>query len=307
MTLREFSYPSSDGVHTIHGAEWTPAGPPRGVVQIVHGISEYILRYAPFAEYLADHGFIVTGADHLGHGGTAAPEERGYFGPKDGWRHVLADVRALRLRQGARYPGLPYVLMGHSMGSFLARHYLICWPGTVDAAILSGTGQEPAPAVAFGHTAATALCRLRGPNSRSRFITALALGRYNQTFRPVRTTADWISRDKAVVDAYLADPLCSFTPTVGMFRDMMSGLKVIGDPAQAAKMDPNTPVYFFSGDRDPVGSCGRGVERVAALFRDAGCRDVTVRLYPGGRHEMLNELNRRAVYADTLAWLEKHI
>lgn len=302
---REFSYPSSDGVHTVHAMEWLPQGRPRAVVQIVHGIAEYIGRYDHVARFLSERGVLVCGEDHLGHGGTADDGIYGYFGPKDGWDLVSRDVHRLRELQGEKYPGIPYVMLGHSMGSFLARTYLIRWPGTVDGAVLSGTGQEPAYLVALGKTMAGTLCRLRGGTYVSPLVTAMSLGSYNKKFKPNRTSADWISRDEAVVDAYRKDPLCSFVPTVGMFRDMMGGLRFIAEGKNLARMEKETPVYFLSGDHDPVGGMGEGVKRVVRMFREAGCRDVTLKLYPDGRHEMFNELNRQEVMEDLLAWLEE--
>lgn len=302
----DLSYPSSDGVHTVHAREWTPEGSPRGVVQIVHGVAEHIGRYDPVARFLAAHGYVVCGEDHLGHGLTAGGKF-GYFGPKDGWDLVSRDVRRLRELEGEKHLKLPYVILGHSMGSFLARTYLIRWPGTVNAAVLSGTGQESAAAVASGKALSSALCKTRGPDHVSKLVNGLSLGAYNKAFQPNRTSSDWISRDEAAVDAYLADPLCTFIPTVGMFRDMMGGLQFIADPANLAKMDKDTPVYFLSGDSDPVGSMGKGVRKVAGMFRSAGCKDVTVKLYPGGRHEMFNETNRQEVFDDLLAWIESRL
>jgi len=302
----DFSYPSSDGLHAVHAREWVPEGTPRGVVQIVHGVAEHIGRYDPAARFLASRGYLVCGEDHLGHGLTAGGKF-GYFGPKNGWDLVARDVRRLRELAGEKHPGLPFVILGHSMGSFLTRTYLIRWPGTVDAAVLSGTGQEPASAVAFGKTLSGALCRTRGPDYVSKMVNDLSLGAYNKAFRPNRTPSDWLSRDEAMVDQALADPLCGFTPTVGMFRDMMGGLQFIADRGSLARMDKDTPVYFLSGDRDPVGAMGKGVRKVADLFRSAGCRDVTVKLYPGGRHEMFNEINRQEVFEDLLAWIESRL
>ncbi len=289
--------------------EWLPeGGAPKAVLQLVHGISEYILRYDNLARFLADHGVAVVGGDHLGHGGTArGREEYGFLAQKDGWDYLARDVRALRERMGAQYPGLPYFLMGHSMGSFLARTYLIRWPGTLSGCILSGTGQEPSALVSMCKALASLLCRAKGPRSRSKLINSLSTGAYNKKFAPNRTGADWISRDTAVVDAYIADPMCRFTPTVGMFRDMMGGLQFIADRENLAKMDPNTPVYLFSGDQDPVGGMGAGVRKVFGFFQQAGVKDLTLNLYPGGRHEMHNELERDQVYRDVLAWLETHI
>ena len=305
--LHTFSFPSSDGIHSIQVQEWRPEGRPRAVVQIVHGVAEHVGRYDQAARFLASHGFLVCGGDHLGHGRTVSDGQYGYFAPKGGWDLVVRDVRRLRELEGEQYPGLPYFLLGHSMGSFLTRTYLIRWPGTVDGAILSGTGQEPAPLVAFGRAASGALCALRGPSYVSALIYQLSLGAYNRKFRPNRTTGDWLSRDPVMVDEGLRDPLCSFRPTVSMFRDMMTGLQFIGQERNVKKMDPSTPVYFFSGEQDPVGSMGKGVKKVAGLFRRAGCRDVTVKLYSGGRHEMLHEINRQEVLADLLSWLEGHM
>ena len=308
VTTQEFTYPSSDGLHQIHAVWWLPAsGTPRAVVQLVHGISEYILRYDPFARFLAEQGFAVVGHDHLGHGGTAkGPEEYGFFAEQDGWKYVLRDARALRELAGERFGGLPYFLMGHSMGSFVARGYLIAYPGTVDGAILSGTGQEPPAAVALGRLLSALFSKTRGPKAHSNLLNALSVGAYNKQFAPNRTGADWISRDEAVVDAYVRDPLCRFLPTVGMFHDMMVGLQFLVKPEHLRRMSPDTPVYFFSGDKDPVGASGAGVRKVAGLFTQYGVRDVTVKLYPGGRHEMLNERNRDEVFQDTLGWLEAH-
>ena len=301
---QEFYYPSSDGIHQCYAHEWSPGTKPRAVLQIVHGVAEYIQRYAPFASWLAEQGFIVVGEDHLGHGRTVDDGKFGYFGPKDGWSLVSRDVRKLRTLEGEHYPDLPYFILGHSMGSFLTRTYLIDWPGTVDGAILSGTGQEGSATVAAGKLVCSLFCSLRGTDGHSGFVDSLSLGAYNKQFSPNRTTADWICRDEAVVDAYLKDPFCTFQPTVGMFRDMMGGLQYIASPKNLKKMYKTTPVYFFSGDRDPVGQNGAGVKKVAGLFRSAGCTDVTVKLYPNGRHEMLNETNRQEVWQDVASWLE---
>ena len=302
----DFSYPSSDKIHTVHAREWVPEGRPRGVVQIVHGVAEHIGRYDSAARFLASRGYVVCGEDHLGHGLTAGGKF-GYFGPKNGWDLVARDVRRLRQLEGEKLPNLPYVILGHSMGSFLTRTYLIRWPGTVDAAVLSGTGQEPAAAVASGKALSGSLCGLKGPDHVSRLVNELSLGSYNKAFKPNRTSSDWLSRDEAAVDAYLADPLCTFIPTVSMFRDMMGGLQFIASRANLAKMNKSTPIYLLSGDRDPVGSMGAGVRKVEGMLRSAGCQDVTVKLYPGGRHEMFNEINRQEVFNDLIAWIESKL
>lgn len=305
--IHSFRFLSSDGVHQCHAQEWQPQWELRGVVQIVHGVAEHIARYDHVARFLNRHGFLVCGEDHLGHGKTAQKGEYGYFAKEGGWDLVTADIRLLRQVQGEKHPGVPYFLLGHSMGSFLTRTYLCRYPGEVDGAILSGTGQESAALVSMGKAAATALCLIQGGNSVSPLIDQLSLGAYNKKFKPNRTGADWISRDEKAVDAYLADPLCSFKPTVGMFRDMMGGLQYISSPRALARMDPDTPIYLMSGDQDPVGGMGRGVRKVYSYFEKQGTRDLSLKLYPGGRHEMFNELNRQQVLDDLLSWLNQHI
>lgn len=304
---RFFSYPSSDGIHMICAREWIPDSPPRGIVHILHGIADHMDYYDHVAQFLCRHGFLVCGGDHLGHGKTAQAEEYGFFAAHDGWTLVTADVRRLREIQREKYPGLPYFLLGHSMGSFLARTDVCRCPGEVDGLILSGTGQEPAYLVAACKALTGTLCYLKGPDYVSKLVYALSMGPYNKPFAPNRTPADWISRDEAAVDALLQDPARTFLPTVSLFRDMMGGLQYIANPKKLAQMDKDTPVYFFSGGSDPVGAMGEGVEKVAGMFRKAGCRDVSVRLYPDGRHEMFNELNRQEVTEDLLRWLDSKL
>ena len=302
-----FHYPSARDGCSIHALEWAPEGPPRGIVQLVHGISEHIGRYDETARFLAEHGFLVCGEDHLGHGRTVTDGSHGFFAPENGWTLAARDVRALRKLEGARHPNLPYFLLGHSMGSFLTRTYLILWPGTVSGAVLMGTGQEPAPLVALGKRISALECRRLGPRGVSPLVHTLSLGAYNRRFRPSRTPSDWLSRDPAEVDAFLADPLCQSRPTVSLFRDMMGGLQLIARRDQLARMDPSVPVCFLSGQEDPVGGMGRGVEQVVRMFQDAGCRDLSLHLYPGARHELFHEQNRREVWADQLDWLEDRL
>lgn len=302
-----FHYPSARDGCSIHALEWAPEGPPRGIVHLVHGISEHIGRYDETARFLAEHGFLVCGEDHLGHGRTVTDGSYGFFAPENGWTLAARDVRALRKLEGARHPNLPYFLLGHSMGSFLTRTYLILWPGTVSGAVLMGTGQEPAPLVALGKRISALECRRLGPRGVSPLVHTLSLGAYNRRFRPSRTPSDWLSRDPAEVDAFLADPLCQSRPTVSLFRDMMGGLQLIARRDQLARMDPSVPVCFLSGQEDPVGGMGRGVEQVVRMFQDAGCWDLSLHLYPGARHELFHEQNRREVWADLLDWLEDRL
>ena len=305
---KEFYFPSSDGKTSIHAVEWLPEGDPVGVYQIAHGVAEYALRYEPFAECLNAKGFVVAANDHIGHGLSVAEDAAPlYFGEKDGWTHVVDDMFELRKQTGKKYPGIPYILMGHSMGSFLARTYLIRYPGSVTAAVIMGTGQQPGYMVAGGRLAAKLIGKKSGYDKFNETVDGLAFGAYNKPFEPKRTNYDWLSANEENVDKYIADPLCGGGATTGLFLEMLGGIGFIGKPSNLAKMDKNTPVLFISGAMDPVGDLGKGTTKAYESFKKAGVKDVTLKLYPGLRHEILNEKEKDQVYADIWAWVEKHI
>lgn len=304
MERYEFTFPSADGLTRIHAVEWVPEGPVRAVLVVAHGVSEYILRYQGLAAYLTERGFAVAGHDHLGHGTSVAEgAPRLYFGKKGSWDWVVADLYQRRQLAGRRFAGVPVYLMGHSMGSFLARTYLIRYPGTVQGAILMGTGQMSPALVAAGRAVAAREARKVGEDHSSPVVMKLAFDAYNKRFAPNRTAFDWLSVDQGNVDRYLKDPLCGENPTVGLFREMLSGITLNSRQANLKKMNLNTPVLFISGQQDPVGDCGKGVERAAASFRRAGVRDVTVKLYPQLRHELLQEAQAPQVCEDLYQWL----
>ena len=307
-TFEEFSFPSNNGKNSIHCLKCLPDSEPRGVVQIEHGIAEHIDRYRDFMAFLAGNGFVAVGDDHLGHGKTiSAPSEQGFFAEDNGWEIVVADMDRLHDLMTEQYPGLPYVIFGHSMGSFLARTYLIEHPDKYDAAIISGTGQQSPLLVNSGYAMAKFFVKKDGPHAIGTKLNDIAFGSYNKGFDSVRTAFDWLSRDPAVVDKYIADPLCGFVATVSLFRDMMGGIKFIGDQKNIDRMNKDKPVYFMSGAADPVGDNGKGVEKAYKAFCKAGLRDVMIRLYPEGRHEMLNEINKAQVCQDILNWLNEKL
>ena len=285
--------------------KWLPEAEPVGVVQLVHGIAEHTGRYNEFARFLASQGYVVVAEDHMGHGGSINDvTPQGCF--VGGWSTAVADLYNLYEMTRLDWPELPYFLFGHSMGSFLARSFLIDYPAAdLSGAILSGTAWQPGPVI----TAGKAMCRMEiqrlGAQGISNSVYNMAFGSYNKAFEPVRTPCDWLSRDEERVDAYVADPLCGFVPSVGLLGAMMEGIGYNQKASNLAKMNKALPIYFMSGDKDPVGAQGKGVNQSAEAFQKAGMQDVEVRLYPGGRHEMLNEINRDAVYAAILAWLEK--
>ena len=308
MAKTEFYFPSSDGKTSIHAVEWLPEGDPIGVYQIAHGVAEYALRYEPFAEFLNSKGFVVVANDHIGHGLSVAEGAAAlYFGEKDGWTHVVDDMFELRKRTGQKYPGLPYFLMGHSMGSFLTRTYLIRYPGSVKAAIIMGTGQQPGYMVAGGRLAAKVIGKKSGYDKFNETVDGLAFGAYNKPFEPKRTNYDWLSANEENVDKYIADPLCGGGATTGLFLEMLGGIGFVGKQSNVEKMDKNIPILFISGEMDPVGDLGKGVRKAYESFRKAGVKDVELKLYPGLRHEILNEKEKDQVYADIWAWVQKHM
>ena len=304
--FEDFTFESSTGRNRIHARKCMPDGSPRAVIQIEHGIAEHINRYDDFASFLAENGFVVVGDDHLGHGQTITdPADLGFFAEKDGWDYVIRDMDKLRDLMHAEYPDLPYIFFGHSMGSFLTRTYLIEHPEKYDAAIISGTGQQGRALVFAGYTMANLLVKKLGPRGDGQKLNDMAFGSYCKKIPNPRTPFDWLSRDAANVDKDIADPLCGFVAKVSLYRDMMEGIRFISDQKNVDKMNKDAPIYFMSGEEDPVGDYGAGVEKAYKSFCDAGVKDVMIRLYPGGRHEMLNEINRADVYQDILKWLNK--
>ncbi len=307
-SFQDFYFQSSTGRTSIHALKCVPDSKPRAVVQIAHGIAEHIDRYRPFMEFLADNGFVAAGNDHLGHGKSIrVPEEQGFFAEKDGWWRVVDDMDKLHDIMSKEYPELPYVLFGHSMGSFLTRTYLIKHPDKYDGVILSGTGHQSPALVLGGNAAASVMAKLNGAMGDGAKLDSLAFGTYLNKIENPRAKFDWLSRDTEQVDKYIADPLCGFVGKIGLYRDMMQGIKFITDKKNIAQMNKEKPVYFMSGNGDPVGDYGKGVERAYNAFCDAGLHDVFMRLYPGGRHEMLNETNKEQVYQDILNWLNEKI
>lgn len=307
-TFKDFYFNSSTGKNKIHARMCVPDAEPRAIVQIIHGIAEYIDRYDEFMSFLADNGIIAVGTDHLGHGKSIESEEQtGFFAYDNGWDYVVRDEEVLRLAMHENYPELPIIVFGHSMGSFMARTLLIRYPDAFNAAIISGTGNQGAALVNGGLFMGNLVTGLKGAHHYSKFLNNLAFGSYNKIYDNPKTEYDWLSRDEANVQKYIDDPLCGFIPSCSLFRDMMTGVKFITNKKNLTAMNKDMPVYFMSGDMDPVGECGKGVQKAYNNFLEAGMKDVSIKLYQGGRHEMLNEINKDEVYTDILAWLDSKI
>lgn len=308
VKITDFRFKSSDGVHEIHGRQWIPDGPVKGIVQIVHGVAEYIERYNDFAVYLAEHGYVAVGDDHLGHGYSVNdPSELGWFADENGWDLIVSDEKKLHDLLVAWYPEVPTVLLGHSMGSFMARTYLGLYPNDFDACILSGTGWQPALVCLAGMAMAKAEITKNGGRQHSEKLQNLAFGSYLKGIDNPIGKNDWICRDENLIRQYDADPLCGYPVSASLMRDMMYGLNIICRDAHMEKMNKALPVLFIAGDADPVGGWSKGVKKTAARFRWLSMRDVSVKLYPGARHEVLNELNHREVWQDVLSWITAKI
>jgi len=286
----------------LHVRAWIPEAP-RAAIQIAHGMAEHGGRYADFAMAMAREGIAVYAADHAGHGKTAPPDKYGYFYAQNGWRQAVDDIHAVRASINQRHPGLPLILLGHSMGSLMARSYITRYGEGLSGVILSGTG-GPNPLLPVGKLLAAIEMRRLPAYKPSLLIDKLVFGAYSKPFAPTRTRFDWLSREPAQVDAYIADPACGFAFTATGYRDVFAGLGEIQAKGWAASVPADLPVLIVSGERDPVGGMGKGVRWVEKALLDAGVRDVTCTLYPEARHELLNEINRDEVYGDLLAWMQ---
>lgn len=302
--VTDFYFPSC-GKGMIHGCRWEPAGKPKAVLQIVHGVAEHVRRYDHFAEFMASQGFLVVAEDHMGHGGSIGSEGHlGYF--DGGWFKAVADTHRLLSYTRMECPDVPYILLGHSMGSFMVRTLLCKYPKCgISAAIISGTAWMHRGILNSGIAAATLIGKKNGFETPSKALNDMMFGGYNKRVEHKRTACDWLTRDPHIVDAYVADPLCGFTVTAGLAKDMLTGLKFIQEPENLEKMKKELPVLFIAGSEDPVGNYGEGVRQAANAFAKAGMENVAMRLYPLCRHEVLNELNREEVYGHILDWLKR--
>lgn len=292
----------------VWGGPDTDAGQPRAVLQLAHGMTEHIQRYDDFASYLAERCIAVVGNDHRGHGHTGEKAgSMGYFADHDGFDRVTDDLRAVTDWIAARWPGAPRYLMGHSMGSMLARRYIQRFPDAIDGVILMGTAGDPGVLGKVGRWLARLEMRRTGPRRPSMFLSSLVFGGYNKKVPNPKTAFAWLARDPEAVAAYMADPWCGFVPSAGFYYDLLTGLQRIHDDALIARIPKELPMLFVTGDADPVGGYGQGVERVIAQYKRHGLRNIESIMYAGARHELLNELNKAEVYNDIYAWLDKRI
>lgn len=298
---KEWTRPASSGQGAIFSRLWKGENP-QAILAVAHGMAEHSGRYEAFGAYLAEQGFLVCMNDHAGHGKSA--QVKGFFAPSQGWECVVKDIKALIDEISAEYPSLPVFLMGHSMGSFLSRSYLIRYGERLSGCVLCGTmGKNPG--IKVGKALAALQKRVRGPYSKGRLIDVLAFGNYNRKIQnPVNRFA-WLSTLEDVCVKYAQDEFCGFPFTASGFYDLFSGLEEVTNPQWAHDVPKNLPIFLLAGDADPVGAYGKGPRQVTKALQAAGCRDVSLKLYPGKRHELLNEANRSQVFEDIFHWLKE--
>ncbi len=304
LMAKEYAFLSITGLSDIYAKSWAPAGGQEvtAVFQILHGMAEHVTRYDAFASYLCAQGFAVFANDHIGHGRSAAnDEELGYFGEENGWKAFARDAKALTDLARREYPGVPVIVFGHSMGSFVARYYTELYGNEIDGAVYCGTsGENPAAGIAVG--LASFIAKRRGSHYRSEFINRLAFGSYNKKCGTPRTAFDWLTKDAEMVDRYVQDPWCGFLFTAAGYHDLFSLLKHVSSSKWYQKVPYPLPILLTSGEMDPVGDYGKGVRQVYRDLKKTGHGDVTIKLYPDDRHEILNETDRDAVFTDIAAW-----
>lgn len=306
--MKEWKLASSDGVNELRVVTWEPEGEVKAILQISHGMIEHMLRYAEFAEFLNAHGILVVGNDHLGHGYSAkTDEDLGYFAKEGKSKVVVEDLHLVTEAVKKEYPNVPYFLLGHSMGSFMARRYIMNYGEELDGAIIMGTGTQPGFVLAFAKGLCKVIKAIRGERHRSQLIKLAAFGAYNSHIKPTKTASDWLSRDEEKVQMYRKDKFCRFDFTVNGYETLFDAIGYIQESQNIAKIPKNLPILIVSGEEDPVGAYGKGPRQVYASYKKLGIKDLELKMYPEDRHEVLNELDRQTVFADMLTFLEKHI
>ncbi|MCI9297079.1 MAG: alpha/beta hydrolase [Lachnospiraceae bacterium] len=304
-----FTFLSSDKKTKIHGVSWTPeSGEYTAVLQICHGMTEYVERYQEFAAYMTEHGYLVVGHDHLGHGDSVrSREDWGYIADERGEQYMIADIHKVRKITQRENPGLPYFILGHSMGSYLLRKYITRYGEGLSGAIIVGTGSVPDVVLKTGMRTAECIALLKGWRHRSRLMEKLV---FSGSFRKFSMGSEdpennWLTKDVSRIEKYYGEPRCSFHFTLNGFYNVMKVVSFDNQMKYMNRIPKDLPIVLLSGENDPVGDLGRGVKRVEKQLRKAGIQDLYCKLYANDRHEILNETDRDVVYGDILAWCEK--
>lgn len=305
---REFYYLSADGKNKIHGVEWVPKKEIKGIVQIVHGMVEYIKRYDEFANYLVDRGYLVTGIDLLGHGQSVASEDDlGYFGEPDGNRFLIRDIRTLHVQTVQKYGKLPYFFLGHSMGSFLTRQYIELYSKDLSGTVIMGTGYYPKALLKSGQIIAQTYTKLKGGHYRSELLNKMGIGGYNKTYEPSQTPFTWVTTDPEEEKRYANDPLCTFMFTVNGYASMFTGMLRMKNKKLEDRLLRDLPLLLTSGKDDVVGQFGKGVVKVYEHYLEMGMKEVDLTFYEEERHEILTGLKKEQVFADVCEWFDDQL
>lgn len=305
MLKEELTYKSDDKKTNIHSVKWIPEGEVKGIIQIVHGMTEHILRYEEFAEYFTEKGYVVVGIDLIGHGTSIAKDSKPmYFGPIGSWKHVVKDVLKCRNMTQKEYPNVPIYLVGFSLGSFVVRTYMIKMKHRVDGIILIGTGQKSSIELALAKMMVKKEIKKIGEDNTNDVIRKLSLESYNKYFKPNRTYCDWLLANEEALDEYINDELCGDSISAGLFYEMINAMIYTGNKKNIAKMDMDIPILLLSGEDDPVGDFGKGIDMVYKLFNKVGAKSVEKKLYQGMRHDILREKDKENVYNDIINWIE---
>lgn len=306
MQVNDLWYPSC-GAGMIHYRQWKPENKPVAVLQIIHGIVDHSERYDEFASFLVEHGFLVVAEDHMGHGRSGGMQTvRGYF--NNGWFAAVEDSYTLLRKTIVEYPEVPYVLMGHSMGSYMALTILEKYPQSrIGACILCGSGWHLDSALSAGIRLGDAACRITGEKAPNKRLYDFIVGAFNLRVANPATAFDWTNSDPCSVNAFLSDPLCDFSVKSGLMRDLLTGISWTQKSENMKSIDPLLPILLISGLDDPVGLYGEGVNKMFYELLGSGINTVDMRLYPNCRHELLHERRKAEVYRDVLIWINEQV
>lgn len=311
MITNNFSFLSNDGKTAVHAVKWLPdSGEYNAILQISHGMVEYIERYLPFAEFLTQKGYMVVGHDHIGHGqSVTSKDDWGFFCEGTPSDIVVADMHKLRTLIQEENQGVPYFMLGHSMGSFMLRKYLVLHNDNLRGVIIMGTGFIPANMTKLALGITKFMSKIRGPKYRSKMISNLAFGADYKDFDMTgeNPTNSWLTKDVDIVTKYYQTPECTFMFTVNGYQGLFEAVNFSCDPENAKLLPKKLPMFIVSGEQDPVGSMGKGVKDTYYLYQNAGLLDLTYKLYENDRHEILNETDKQVVFEDLLAWMNVRI
>lgn len=311
MLTTNFTFLSNDGKTVVHAVKWTPdSGKYKAVLQITHGMVEFIERYTSFAEFLTENEYMVVGHDHIGHGQSVeSKEDWGYFCEENPSDVLIEDIHKLRTLIQEENPDVPYFLLGHSMGSFMLRKYLAFHNEKLRGAIIMGTGFIPGNMTSLALKITSIVSKLRGTKHRSKLIQSLAFGADYKGFDMTgeKPEDSWLTKDVEIVNQYYNEPRCTYMFTVNGYRGLFEAVNFSCNPENAVKIPKKLPLFIVSGQQDPVGGLGKGVMDVYEMYKTAGIADLTYKLYENDRHEILNETDRQVVYSDLLAWMNVRI